>query len=231
MRKYLSYIIFILAFTSCKSLKSITAKDTSNAAGKSTTSGNKKDVRFLDDISVTPGGTTAPKTNSTAAKKKEVGKDKSIVIPASSFSNIESAAWLQIKYAIIMDVEVERLVNMPLLQQIDNWWGTSYCMGGSTERCIDCSAFTQTVMQSVYNISLPRVSKEQYDASERINPEDLREGDLVFFHTVSRGVSHVGIYLMNNKFVHASTSYGVTISDLNDAYWSSRFMGGGRVVK
>ena len=65
----------------------------------------------------------------------------------------------------------------------------------------------------------------------RIGREELRPGDLVFFNTSGRDISHVGVYLLNNKFVHAATSGGVMISDLNEKYWQPRFRGAGRVTK
>jgi lipoprotein Spr len=80
-------------------------------------------------------------------------------------------------------------------------------------------------------VDIPRTARAQYDNSDRIAIEDLQEGDLVFFQTVGRDISHVGIYLTNNKFVHAATSNGVMVSDLNDNYWQPRFKGAGRVLK
>ncbi len=82
--------------------------------------------------------------------------------------------------------------------------------------------------QSVYGISLPRVSKEQHRVMQRISLTDLREGDLVFFNTRGRGVSHVGMFLGNNKFAHASTERGVVITDLYEPYYIKRFLGAGR---
>ena len=143
--------------------------------------------------------------------------------------DIERADWLQLKYAIMLDANVEKLNNVSMLKTIDDWWGTRYCMGGSTKNCIDCSAFTQVVLQDVYGASLPRTAQEQFNYTERVTLEDLSEGDLVFFNTSGRGISHVGIYLHNNKFVHAATSGGVMVSDLNDSYWQPRFRGAGRV--
>ena len=127
------------------------------------------------------------------------------------------------------DMPVEQLNNLPLLQQIDHWWGTRYCMGGDDENCIDCSAFTQTMERNVYGIQIPRTAHEQYNFSTHIDDTELKEGDLVFFRT-GNYISHVGLYVGNYKFVHASTSGGVTITDLNDAYWSKKYAGAGRVV-
>jgi cell wall-associated NlpC family hydrolase len=151
----------------------------------------------------------------------------------SSFnaSSIERADWLQLKYAIVLDATVETLTNVNLLKSIDEWWGTSYCMGGSTKDCIDCSAFTQILMQNVYNLTIPRTAQEQYNSSKQINLEDLNEGDLVFFNTNGgRDITHVGVYLFNNKFVHAATSNGVMVSDLNDTYWKPKYKGAGRYL-
>ncbi|MBA5790819.1 C40 family peptidase, partial [Escherichia coli] len=69
----------------------------------------------------------------------------------------------------------------PLFELIDKWWGTKYCMGGSTENCIDCSAFTQVILREIYAQTLPRTSQEQYNIAKRVEYEDLQEGDLVFF--------------------------------------------------
>jgi hypothetical protein len=139
---------------------------------------------------------------------------------------------LQVKYAILLDVIAEKLTNFPLLEVIDTWWGTRYCFGGSTENCIDCSAFTQLVWREVYRLSLPRTSQEQYNTIELIEKDELKEGDLVFFHTLGKrsAITHVGVYLTNNKFVHASTSNGVSISDLDETFWKPRFRAGGRLV-
>jgi lipoprotein Spr len=85
-------------------------------------------------------------------------------------------------------------------------------------------------MKDVYNVDLSRTAQEQFDNSQHIEMEDLQEGDLVFFQTTGRKISHVGIYLFNNKFVHAAASQGVSVSDLNDTYWRSRYRGAGRMV-
>ncbi|MFX8817301.1 NlpC/P60 family protein, partial [Acinetobacter baumannii] len=79
-------------------------------------------------------------------------------------------------------------------------WGTRYCMGGSTENCIDCSAFTQIILREIYAQTLPRTSQEQYNIAKRVEYEDLQEGDLVFFSAGGRSITHVGVYLQNNKF-------------------------------
>lgn len=142
---------------------------------------------------------------------------------------VETASPLQLKYAVLLNAEVESLPNENLLTEVEDWYGTRYRHGGSTKKGIDCSAFTMTVYEKAYCYSLPRTSREQYSLCRKIAADELQEGDLVFFSIRGRGVSHVGIYLGNNKFIHASVSNGVMVSDLTETYYSRRFLGAGRV--
>jgi len=123
---------------------------------------------------------------------------------------------------------VEQIQNVSLYQNIDNWYGTPYKLGGTTKDGIDCSAFVQTIFLSAFGVTLPRTAKDQYKVTRRISRTELKEGDLLFFDTRG-GVSHVGIYLHNNKFVHASVS-GVTISDMFEPYYVKHFISAGRVT-
>lgn len=227
--------LFLL--TSCKSLSKLTARDNSTAKPVVAKTNAPQQRAFLDNIEVTPGATVTSRhktstTNANASNNGTTVKRNTGANDMSSF-NIERAGFLQLKYAVIIDATVEKLTNIQLLETIDKWWGTKYCLGGSTENCIDCSAFTQVVMRDVFNTTLPRTAQEQFDNSDKIDLADLQEGDLVFFHTTGRNrdITHVGVYLLNNKFVHAATSGGVMISDLNEKYWQPRFRGAGRVVR
>ncbi len=237
-----SYIALLVLCTGCKAFKSLTAKDTSTSAASSTANNNKS-ISFLDDITITPGATnekstTTPK-NRRALKNNPVAANANTSTPAKEIHNVTlnngpaaNPAVLQMKYSALLNVGPEQLTNPQLLQVIDQWWGTKYCLGGQTEDCIDCSGFTQLVLGTVYNIHVPRVAQDQYDSTERVKDSKLTEGDLVFFHTVGRGksITHVGVYITNNKFAHASTSDGVIIADLNDPYWKERYRGAGRVM-
>ena len=187
----------------------------------------------IDGISFTPdgilrntesGGTNSIKNIPAAVVTKEAAKPE-----IESHSLIEKLSSLQYKYAMMMDVDVESLKNLTLLGFIDDWFGTRYRYGGETKRGIDCSALTGALLLAVYGFNMPRTAREQYEATEHISKDELKEGDLVFFNTRG-GVSHVGVYLDNDYFVQAS-SHGVTISNLDDHYYAKRFICGGRVVQ
>ncbi len=225
-KNIIPYIALVLLLSSCKSLQQLSSKDNSNTTNTSQAK-NTGHVEFLDNIEVTPGAKSA--TASTPAKAPGEIINNQPDNPRVN-TNMADAGLLQLKYAQLLNLLPEQTVNITLLQNIDHWWGTRYCMGGSTENCIDCSAFTQTMMRDVYGVNVPRTAQEQYNISEKVDDADIKEGDLVFFHTGgrTRDITHVGIYLANNKFAHASTSSGVTISDLNDTYWLPRFRGAGR---
>jgi|YelNatPaOPRAMG01_1025707.scaffolds.fasta_scaffold12781_2 cell wall-associated NlpC family hydrolase len=219
--------LVLVVGTSCKTLRKITAHDNSLAnSQKVSKAGNPQ---FIDGIEVTPGNVVNTRHKTNASKIKNLNTTNE---DTRNWVNIEKANWLQVKYAIILDATVEKLTDIALLQKIEEWWGTNYCLGGSTKNCIDCSALTFIIMRDVYGVNLPRTAQEQYNFSTKIPDDSLQEGDLVFFHTGgrrSRQISHVGIYVANNKFVNASSSGGVTISDLNDPYWKHAYRGAGRV--
>lgn len=118
-----------------------------------------------------------------------------------------------------------------MLMEIIKYLDTPYKYGGNSKKGIDCSAFTQNVYSSSVNLKLLRSARDQYSQGETINSiENLKFGDLVFFDTRRRvKPGHVGIYLGDNLFVHASRTLGVTVSSLNENYYSKRYMGARRV--
>ena len=105
--------------------------------------------------------------------------------------------------------------------------GVPYVFGGTSTSGFDCSGFVQHVFAMV-GISLPRTADVQYDVG-RPTKGGARAGDLVFFDTYG-GVSHVGIYLGGGRFVHASSSHGVMVSNLSDSYWAARYVGSKRLI-
>ena len=106
------------------------------------------------------------------------------------------------------------------------WVGTRYRLGGTSTAGIDCSAFVQKTMSGAFNVHLPRSTAEQRYSGHSISKSDLQPGDLVFF----RKNNHVGVYIGGGKFVHASTSQGVTTSSLSESYWARTYTQSRRVL-
>ena len=119
--------------------------------------------------------------------------------------------------------------NMKLFNFVYDWIGTPYRLGGGTKKGIDCSGFTKQLYSQVFNLDIKRNSRDIFSMVSPVKKDELKEGDLVFFKIRSRSISHVGIYLGNDRFAHAS-SKGVAISSLDDAYYSRYFYKGGRVL-
>lgn len=185
---------------------------------------------YMEQVTISPGNSKSDtrmrrieKNIASSGVKDVKAVHASIIIPKAA-----PASELQKKYAAILNVLPNSIRNNELLETMDDWYGTRYQYGGTTKYGIDCSAFTREMYRGAYGIELPRTAREQYGRVRKISSTELREGDLVFFNTTG-GVSHVGMYLGNNKFVHASTSKGVTISDLYESYYISRFIGAGRI--
>jgi cell wall-associated NlpC family hydrolase len=118
-----------------------------------------------------------------------------------------------------------------LLEQAMTMLGVPYKRGGSSEaQGFDCSGFVRAMYEQTVGLVLPRRAREQAAATEAIDRKELRPGDLVFFNTMRQTFSHVGIYLGDNKFIHAPRAgQSVRVDDMRDAYWKRRFTGARRV--
>jgi lipoprotein Spr len=109
---------------------------------------------------------------------------------------------------------------------IHQWLHTPYKYGGMSKNGIDCSGFSSRVLKDVYHLQIPRTAESQYENGQKVSDSRRRTGDLVFFRNVrGRGIDHVGVFLGNNQFVHASTNAGVIISDLDEEYYHKRYVG------
>ena len=104
----------------------------------------------------------------------------------------------------------------------NKWHRTPYKYGGFGSNGIDCSAFVQRAFKDNFNLKIPRTTKSLATYGKKVSRSRIKTSDLVFFKT-GYNVRHVGIYLQNGKFMHASSSKGVNISSMNDAYWSKRY--------
>jgi murein DD-endopeptidase / murein LD-carboxypeptidase len=129
----------------------------------------------------------------------------------------------------IMGVAMSATSNMKLFNFVYDWIGTPYRYAGSSKKGIDCSGFTKQLYSQVFNLDIKRNSRDIFSMVSPVKKDELKEGDLVFFKIRSRSISHIGIYLGNDRFAHAS-SRGVAVSSLDDAYYSRYFYKGGRML-
>jgi len=107
--------------------------------------------------------------------------------------------------------------------------GSPYRYGGATPRGFDCSGLVYYAYRKA-GFSVPRTTRDQYKRSERIAFSDIHRGDLLFFKLSSRGISHVGIYTGNGRFIHApSSGKRVSYARLDDPYWKKRLLAAGRI--
>jgi probable lipoprotein NlpC len=155
------------------------------------------------------------------SKKKLLNADKGkIEKPNNSLAS---------KYANIMDVSKKDIKNGKLYNFIDDWEGVKYKFGGLDKRGIDCSGLVFLVYKDVYQKEIPRTTSQQIEIIKRKYENQLKEGDLVFFDFDGKKYSHVGIYLQNGYFFHASTSKGVMVGKIKDGYNYKYFSRGGSV--
>ncbi len=193
----------------------------------------KKSTQFIEGIEIKRGATAAAEADVWTARPVTKPAPTTVTKPVykttgNSGNFIENCTSLQFKYAQLMDIDVELITNTKLYAVIEDWWATRYRYGGTTKKGIDCSAFTGALFNAAFCLTLPRTARDQYAQCDKIDRENLCEGDLVFFNTRG-GVSHVGVYLVNGYFVHSSVHGGVTISSLDEDYYSRKYISGGRV--
>jgi cell wall-associated NlpC family hydrolase len=158
---------------------------------------------------------------------------ESVKTVAEPGNNAESK--LRTKYAAFLHTTPDSITNLRLYRFIDYWLNTPYLWGGNSKAGIDCSAFMQRLLNDVYSIKIPRTSIQQF-FTNNVEPfgsrHYLHEGDLVFFHTTDNEqlVTHVGLYLGNRMFVNASSTYGVSIANMDAPYWKTKYVASGRVI-
>ena len=136
---------------------------------------------------------------------------------------------LKKQYAAKLGVSESDIKNETLYKFINEWQGVPYKYSGKDKSGIDCSGLTSTLYLKVYKKTISSNTKALVGEVKKINDSDLKEGDLVFFNTNGKSISHVGVYLQNNKFVHASTKKGVMVSDMNEPYFKKTYVSSGRV--
>ena len=126
-------------------------------------------------------------------------------------------------------IVLDSCTNQQLYFEIYRWIGTPYRYAGDSKKGIDCSGFSNKIYEGVFGTSLMGSSSNIYKLTEPVEFLNAQEGDLVFFKIKKNKISHVGIYLQNGKFAHASTRNGVIISDLSQSYYKRTFYKVGRL--
>lgn len=154
-----------------------------------------------------------------------------VVVGCSSTRRVEKRMHREVYESL--GLEEDKKDNFELYKEVSLWLRTPHVDGGVSHSGVDCSGFVYMVYKNVYGITLERTSANMLKKScRKISQSRLREGDLVFFNTASKGkssINHVGIYLKDNKFAHCSSSRGVMVSDLDESYFAKSWVCGGRV--
>jgi lipoprotein Spr len=148
--------------------------------------------------------------------------------PSTGFDSVKCHGY---SFFIRKGIHLDSCSDLKLYNEVYSWLGVPYRYGGRSKAGTDCSGFASQVYKNVYNIFISGSAGDLYRMLKPVNKSDLREGDLVFFKINHSGISHAGVYLSNNKFIHA-TSYGrsVTVSDLNEAYYTRYYFSAGRYL-
>jgi cell wall-associated NlpC family hydrolase len=189
--------------------------------------------------------TKTEQTKNSSRYKKPVVKEKPVIesrnvetIPDSSDEEFDDAPPSEstmdkkqflANYKNYINPDVPLGLREQILLEVIKFLNTPYKYGGNSENGIDCSGFTKQIYSNAMKIDLPRSAKEQYDVGEQVDG-DLDFGDLVFFNTRRRSnPGHVGLYIGDNQFIHASRKLGVTISSLEETYYKKRYVGARRI--
>lgn len=159
---------------------------------------------------------------SSCRSHKEVAKSSE-----NEHLNASESVKIQNKYGQLLSIDPGNIENLKLYRFIDDWYGTPYKYGGKNKEGMDCSNFAIKLYADVYNRSITGCSSSIFNQCEVVSK--LAESDFVFFKIGNDSVSHMGVYLQNNKFVHETTKKGVMIDDLDEPYYKKYFFKAGRL--
>ena len=150
---------------------------------------------------------------------------------ASSSSKLEQPSLLQTTSSSVTSRPTSLTHMRDFFSNVSQYFGTRYRLGGQTPAGFDCSGFVRFMFDKVFNMSLPRSSKEMSALGNKVSKDDLQPGDLVFFHSKSQRINHVGIFIGNDSFVHSSLTKGITEDQLKHEYYEKRFAGAVRLLE
>lgn len=213
----LIFIFSVFIFTSCNIFRHIPQEDTSNV-----------EVKWDDDENEKP---VKRNNNKNRNRNKDNNNDQNNIKNIDPDSVAGSGKNLLEEYDAVFGYELTGDENPDLIAEIADWLGTKYKYGGYTKEGVDCSGFVGNVYWNVFKIKLSRSSKDMINDVVTIDKENLENGDIIFFKINGKTISHVGIYISQNKFAHASSKRGVVINDLDETYYKEHFFTAGRVKK
>lgn len=221
LKKNLLYILLVFAFV-CNSIPLhafseqaqeivLKKKKKKKKKGSKTTTQKSNKVESTDDFVIDFDETESEKTNHNSnISSNNKTEEKTIAIKS-------------------LGVNLPQSAYKPLIEELEKWLGTPYKYAGNSNKGIDCSGLVHHVFQNVYQIITTRRSSDLYLQCDKISEKEIQFGDLVFFKIGGSNISHVGIYLTDNKFIHASTQSGVIVSHLEEAYYKKYFFAFGRL--
>jgi len=157
----------------------------------------------------------------TAKVNGNTTKHKTNTLPQKSITNAE--------WYTVLGVTAEERKKNKLYHFINEWYGVPYKYGGCQKSGVDCSCFANLLYEQVYEKKISRMSAEIFKAANKISMEDVKEGDLLFFKINGNTISHIGVYLSKSYFIHSSTTSGVMISSVEEAYYKKFFYCAGRL--
>ncbi|MEG1580344.1 MAG: C40 family peptidase [Bacteroidaceae bacterium] len=156
-----------------------------------------------------------------------------LLVSCKSSHSVQKAYMTQLaKASITLGIDIDKHDDHALFLESAHWIGVPYRYGGNNEAGIDCSGLSSVIYNKVYHTPIPRTSSKQYTQSHHKSKKHkkLKQGSLLFFTSPkanSNTCSHVGIFLKDDKFIHASSSRGVMISRLSETYWQQNWLGSG----
>lgn len=156
-----------------------------------------------------------------AKKPAPVVTKKPVEHPAGNISEFRQKLRLSEK-----DIHQNKLYSF-----CEDWYGVPYKYGGCNKKGVDCSCFISLLYQEVYSKTLARSANDMFKMCDEISIEDARQGDLVFFKIGSNLVTHVGVYISGSWFIHSSTSKGVMLNSLQEAYYKKYFFCAGKIKR
>jgi len=172
-----------------------------------------------------PPAAAAPRFAAKEAQEERAEDDRKV-----DRKDVERVIGGKRDYTQEKNTSIKPLDESRMMREISKYMGVAYKSGGTSEDGMDCSGYTQTVYKNSIGVQLPRTSSEQSQTGASVDLKDLKFGDLIFFNTTGDHASHVGIYLGDDLFAHASVTLGVTISSLQSSYFQKRYESARRIV-